>query len=152
MLNHRKFTQIYCQIYEFLSIIIGNRKLKGWKIYESSFLNATLHSNRNTYIHRHFIPFSNVEGAFLTKIYSYFKIYIKDYTWEILKLLICLIFVGVWMQAVGTAPILTHHSSKQEPLNFSRFGDVLNKVRSIFHQSVFSLWMYDFNIQNSRLL
>ena len=50
LLNHRKFTQIYCQIYEFLSIIIGNRKLKGWKIYESSFLNATLlHSNRNTY-------------------------------------------------------------------------------------------------------
>ena len=50
LLNHRKFTQIYCQIYEFLSIIIGNRKLKGWKIYKSSFLNATLrHSYRNTY-------------------------------------------------------------------------------------------------------
>ena len=32
------------------------------------------------------------------------------------------------MQAVGPAPVLTHHSSKQEPLNFSRFGDVLNKV------------------------
>ena len=35
------------------------------------------------------------------------------------------------MQAVGPAPVLTHHSSKQEPLNFSRFGDVLNKVNFI---------------------
>ena len=36
------------------------------------------------------------------------------------------------MQAVGPAPVLTHHSSKQEPLNFSRFGDVLNKVSAAF--------------------
>lgn len=36
------------------------------------------------------------------------------------------------MQAVGPAPVLTHHSSKQEPLNFSRFGDVLNKVSVAF--------------------
>ena len=64
LLNHRKFTQIYCQIYEFLSIIIGNRKLKGWKIYKSSFLNATLRSNRNTYTLR------KEEGA---KSFSQFK-------------------------------------------------------------------------------
>lgn len=34
------------------------------------------------------------------------------------------------MQAVGPAAVLAHPSSKQEPINFSRFGDVLNKVRS----------------------
>ena len=32
------------------------------------------------------------------------------------------------MQAVGPAAVLAHPSSKQEPINFSRFGDVLNKV------------------------
>ena len=32
------------------------------------------------------------------------------------------------MQAVGQVPLLSHHSTKQEPLNFSRFGDVLTKV------------------------
>ena len=32
------------------------------------------------------------------------------------------------MQAVGPATVLAHPSSKQEPINFSRFGDVLNKV------------------------
>ena len=51
------------------------------------------------------------------------------------------------MQAVGPAPVLTHHSShssKQEPLNFSRFGDVLNKVNYIFIcykvSSTLSVW------------
>ena len=32
------------------------------------------------------------------------------------------------MQAVGPAAVLAHPTSKQEPINFSRFGDVLNKV------------------------
>ena len=49
---------------------------------------------------------------------------------------------GFWMQAVSPAPVLTHHSSKQEPLNFSRFGDVLNKVSHLYSYTVIQCYWF----------